>query len=114
MGFSTFLSLFLFRGLFTSYFLLFAFEMQQHQPKFVSIITDNLRSYAHHLSLSLPESLDSQVASLLPYYCQFLVLVSITIFCGMRFGKWIGWMTAAANLGLLWSQVEVLFLGISH
>lgn len=41
-----------------------------------------------------------------------LVLMSLAVLCGTRFGKTFGWMVALVNLMLMWTTTELLYTGI--
>jgi hypothetical protein len=54
MGRATiFIGEFLFRGILASYLLLLALEIQQNQPKFVNILTNNLKLLCQWVQLGV-------------------------------------------------------------
>lgn len=53
----------------------------------------------------------NRIENYMLYYCQFLVLASLAIVCGMRAGKILGWIAVIVNLALSWSKIEMLYIG---
>jgi hypothetical protein len=92
-----------FKGLLASYLLFYAFEMHKHPQKFTALLSTNLSYYEEMLGTEW--ELASRVESYLLYYCQFLVVMSLTIVCGMRFGRYFGWIAVAVHLMLTWSRI---------
>lgn len=99
----------IFKGLLASYLLLFAFEIHKHPQHFLPLIANNLAHYAQ--CIGYEADWPPLVNRFLLYYTQFLVLITLTIVCGMRFGKKFGWVAVGVNLALTWSQTEFLYIG---
>jgi hypothetical protein len=91
----------LFKGMLASYLLLFAFEIHKHPQKFATVMSHNLRSYVEAAGYEWGFNI---IESQLLYYCQFLVLISLAIVCGMRFGDKLGWLVVLLNLVLTWNK----------
>jgi hypothetical protein len=94
----------LFKGVLASYLLVFAFEMHKHPLKFVALITSNLQLYLSMLGGRWEQEWAILVESHMLHYCQFLVVMSMAVVCGMRFGKALGWLAIVINLALTWSK----------
>lgn len=92
----------LFRGMLASYLLFYAFEIHQHPSRFTALVQNNLNTYAALLGQDWQWLADE---SLLQYYSQFLVVMSLTVVCKLRFGKTFGWLTALFNLMLTWNRI---------
>lgn len=97
------------KGLLASYLLLFAFEIHQRPLRFAPLISANLASYAQMLGLEWEGA--AQVEKYLFNYSQLLVLMSLAVVCGTKFGKTFGWVVVLLNLALTWSKTEFLYTG---
>lgn len=85
--------------------------MHQHPHKFITTIANNLKSYSQVIAYEWNEEWQVHVESHLLHYCQFLVVMSLAVVCGMRLGKYFGWLAVALNLALTWNKTEALYIG---
>lgn len=92
----------LFRGMLASYLLFYAFEIHQHPSRFITLVQDNLSTYAGILGQNWQWI---AVENVLQYYSQFLVVMSLAVVCKLRFGKTFGWLTVLFNLMLTWNRI---------
>jgi hypothetical protein len=97
------------KGLLASYLLLFAFEIHHHPLRFAPLIAHNLNFYAEVAGQAWEWT--TQVDKYLLNYAQMLVLMSLAVVCGTRFGKIFAWIVVLLNLALTWNKTELLYTG---